>query len=203
LKNKEDKFQTTMIGTSLAEYIFIRACIVFLHGIAPTSVLITIWLLLHQFLPQSIPCYRIPFPIKVWLVAEAVFFTAVFLPLRYHLQRSAIYHEPMSQEQREMLFRYCNSCVANPESYLCRWLMATKSDHIKREDVKDFIRWAFFHPRLEQEQHDPEVEAYTRHMEKLLGRELPSGKGNVKGLGQLLNEIDALHRSLLWYTVTT
>lgn len=188
-----------MIGTSLAEYMFIRACILFLHNIAPTGVIFTTWLLLRPFLPQSIQCYRIPFPIEVWLVAEAVFFTGVFLPLRYSLQRSAIYHEPMSQEQRERLFRYCKSNLGDPEKYFSRWLMVTKNDHIKRENVSDFIRWAFFHPQVQE--HEPEVEAYTRDMEKLLGRELPSGKNNVKGLGPKLNEVDALHRSLLWYTV--
>lgn len=63
-----------------------------------------------------------------------------------------------------------------------------------------FIRWAFFHPEQVQEL-ELEVEAYTRDVEKLLGRELLSGKNNVKGLGPMLNEVDGLHRSLLWYTV--
>jgi pimeloyl-ACP methyl ester carboxylesterase len=190
-----------MIGTSPAEYIFIRACILFLHNIAPASVLHCVQLLLRPFLPLSIRCYRIPFPIEVWLVAEAVFFTVVFLPLRYRLQRSAIYHEPMSKEGRERLFRCCNSNVADPEKYLRRWLMVAKSEHIKHENVKDFIRWAFFHTGQAQEQHEPEVEAYTRDIEKLFGLKLPPGRANVKSLGQLLQEVGGLHRSLLWYTV--
>jgi hypothetical protein len=190
-----------MIGTSPAEYIFIRACILFLHNIIPVSVLITIRLLFRPFLPQSVRCYHIPLLVEAWLVAEAVFFTVVFLPLQYRLQRSAIYHEPMSQEQREKLFRYCNKNVVDPEKYLSRWLMVAEGGHIKRENVKDFIRWAFFHPVQALEQHEPEVEAYTRDTEKLFGRELPLGKDNVKNLGRMLNEVDALHRSLLWYTV--
>jgi hypothetical protein len=190
-----------MIGTSTAEYIFIRACILFLHNIAPGGVLVAIRLLLHPYLPQSIRCYHIPFPIEAWLVAEAVFFTVVFLPLQYRLRRSTIYSEPLSQEERDRLFRYCNSNVADLEEYLRRWLMIAKDGHIKRENVKDFIRWAFFHTEQVQEQHEPQVEAYTRETEKLFGRELPPGRDNAKGLGQMLNEGDGLHRSLLWYTV--
>lgn len=190
-----------MIGTSTAEYIFIRACILFLHNIAPASVLYCIQLILWPFLPVSVRCFRIPFPIEIWLVAEALFYTAVFLPLRYRLQRSAIHHEPMSKEERERLFRCCNSNVPDPESYLSRWLMVSNDAPIKRQNVKDFIRWAFFGTGPTQEQHELELEAYTRETEKLFGKELPPGKDNVKGLGQVLNEVDALHRSLLWYTV--
>lgn len=189
-----------MIGTSLLEYMFIRVCILFLHSIAPASVLFTAWLLLRPFLPQSLQCDRLPFPIEAWLVAEAVFFLGVFLPLRYSLQRSAIYHEPMSDEQRERLFRYCMSNVGDPDRFCCRWLMVRENGHIRRENVKDFIRWAFFSPEQVQE-YEPEVEAYMRHMEKMLGRELPSGKTDAEGLGPMLHEVDALHRSLLWYTV--
>lgn len=189
-----------MIGTSRLEYLFIRACILFLHNIASVSVLFTIWLLLRPFLPQSIQCDRIFFPIQVWLVAEAIFFIGISIPLRYSLERSAIHHDPMSQEQRERLVRYCMSNLGNPEKFFSRWLMVTHKDHIKRENVKDFIRWAFFHPEQVQEL-ELEVEAYMRDVEKLLGKELPSGKTDAKGLGPMLHEVDAFHRSLLWYTV--
>lgn len=92
------------------------------------------------------------------------------------------------------------SNLGDPGKFFNRWLMVTQNDHVKRENVKDFIRWAFFHPEQVQEL-EPEVEAYIRDMEKLLGKELPSGKTNAKGLGPMLHEVDPLHRSLLWYTV--
>jgi hypothetical protein len=195
------KIQAAMIGSSTAEYIFIRACILFLHNIAPVGVLVTIRLLFLPYFPQSIRHYSIPFPIEAWLVAEALFFAVIFLPLRFHLQRSTIYSEPLSQEERDRLFRYCNSNVADLEEYLRRWLMIKKDGQIKRGNVKDFIRWAFFHSEMVQEQHEAEVEVYTRETEKLLGRDLPPGRDKTKGLGQMLNEFDGFHRSLLWYTV--
>jgi hypothetical protein len=83
--------------------------------------------------------------------------------------------------------------------------MVSEADCIKRDNVKDFIRWAFFGPvymRGQDRQNEEEIEAYTAETEKLIGRKLPPGRMNVKGLGQLLNEADSSHRSLLWYTVS-
>ncbi|GFN11750.1 uncharacterized protein AtWU_01547 [Aspergillus tubingensis] len=154
-----------MIGTSPAEYFFMRICILFLHNIAPISALYCIQLLLAQFFHLPTYVEIIPYPIQIWLTAEAIFFTAVFVPVKYALDRSPIYH--------------------------------------RRDNVKDFIRWAFFTPGYVQErdqQNEGEVETYVTEIEKLTGRELPPGRMDVKSLGQLLNEAGGSHRSLLWYT---
>lgn len=190
-----------MIGTSPAEYIFIRACILFLHNIVPASLLCCVQLILQPILPPFLHGYRLPFAIEIWLIAEAVFFTLVFLPIRYRLQQSPIHHEPMSNEERQRLFRYCKSHMSNPERFLTGWCMLSKSEHIKRENLKDFIRWAFFHPEQSEEHHEPEVEAYANDIETLFGLKLQPGRANVKSLGKLLQEVGGLHRSLLWYTV--
>jgi hypothetical protein len=194
-----------MIGTSTAEYFFIRMCIVFLHNITPISILYSIHLLAVHFF--HLPTYlgRVSYPIQIWLTAEAVFFTTVFLPLKYALHRSPICHRPLSTECRDKLFRSCNTNVPNLEKHLSRWLMVAGTESIKRDNVKDFIRWSFFGPAytLEQAQQDEgDIESYTAEIEKLIGRKLPPGRMDVKGLGQLLDEADGLHRSLLWYTVS-
>jgi hypothetical protein len=83
--------------------------------------------------------------------------------------------------------------------------MVSEATCIKRDNVKDFIRWAFFRPgytREQDQQNEGEIEAYTTEIEKLIGRKLSPGRMNVKGLGQLLNEAGGSHRSLLWYTVS-
>ena len=38
-------------------------------------------------------------------------------------------------------------------------------------------------------------------MEKLLGRDIPPGKGDAKSLRLIVDKVDCLHRSLLWYFV--
>lgn len=79
--------------------------------------------------------------------------------------------------------------------------MAPETGQIKRENVKDWLRWAFFGAGQTQELDEEEIETFTRDTEKLLGRELPPGRSNTKNVGRMLNEARGLHRSLLWYTV--
>jgi hypothetical protein len=146
-----------------------------------------------------------PYAIHVWLTTEAVFVATVFMPLKYALHRSPVCNRSIPAEYRERLFRACNANVPNVEKYLNRWLMVSEADCIKRDNVKDFIRWAFFEPgytREQDRQNEEEIETYTTETEKLIGRKLSPGRLDVKGLGQLLNEAGGSHRSLLWYTVS-
>ncbi|KAJ5976545.1 hypothetical protein N7481_010252 [Penicillium waksmanii] len=192
-----------MIGTSTIEYLFIRICILFLRNIVPISVLYSIHLLTNQclHLPFCLECT--PHPIHVWLTAEAAFFATVFIPLKYALHHSPICNRSLPAECRKRLFQTCNANVPNVEKYLSRWLMVSEAEYIKRDNVKDFIRWAFFRPGCTEEQdpqNEAEVEAYTAETEKLIGRKLSLGRTDVKGLGRLLNEAGGSPRSLLWYT---
>jgi hypothetical protein len=194
-----------MIGTSTVEYIFIRICILFLHNIVPVSVSYSILLLMNQSFHLSFCLEHTPYAIHIWLTTEAVFFATFIMPLRYAIQHSPVYNRSIPAKYRERLFRACNATVPNLEKYLSRWLMVSEADCIKRDNVKDFIRWAFFGPacvRGQDRQNEEEIEAYTAETEKLIGRKLSPGWVNVKGLGQLLNEADSSHRSLLWYTVS-
>jgi hypothetical protein len=193
-----------MIGTSIAEYLFIRICILFLHNIAPISTLYSVHLVVVQLLDLPIYLGRIPYPLHIWLIAETLFFIIVFIPLKYALQYSPIYHRSLSAELREKLFRSCNANVPHLEKYLSQWLMVSEVEHIKRDNVKDFIRWAFFKPgytHILDQQSEREVDNYTAELEQLMGRKLSPGRMDVKGLGRLLNEAGGSHRSLLWYTV--
>lgn len=190
-----------MIGTSGAEYIFIRTCIIFLHNVAPVSLLYCVHLLLYLFLSPSFHIYRCPLAIEIWLIAEAVFYIVVFLPQRYHHQRSAIYQHQMSRDERQTLFSRCYNNIADPERFLSRWLMVPEAGQIKRENVKDWIRWAFFGVGQTQGHDEEEIEAFTKDTEKLLGRKFSPGRSDAKNVGRILNETEGLRRSLLWYTV--
>ena len=85
-----------MIGTSTIEYIILRAYILFLYNIAPTSLLYSTPFLVSFLLDQNPYAYRLPFLIEVWLLSEAAFYTIVFLPYKSYLQRAAIHPEPLS-----------------------------------------------------------------------------------------------------------
>jgi hypothetical protein len=74
--------------------------------------------------------------------------------LKRALHNSAIYYISISAVDREKLFRRCNETVLDFEKYLSCWLMVLKVEHIKRDNVKDFIRWAFFNPEYTEEQQE-------------------------------------------------
>ncbi|KAF5866534.1 hypothetical protein ETB97_011419 [Aspergillus alliaceus] len=75
------------------------------------------------------------------------------------------------------------SNVTEPEVYLQRWFNNAKREEIKRDNLKDFIRWAFFNDNQTDGQTE-EIEIYTAQMEKLLKRELPLGKGSAEHMGR-------------------
>ena len=93
--------------------------------------------------------------------------------------------------------------MKDPEKYLSQWFLGAKEENIKRENVKEFVRWAFLNAgQAENEDGDEgEVEGYVEAMGKLLGRDIPAGKGSAKSLRLTVDKVDCLHRSLLWYLV--
>jgi transcription elongation factor SPT5 len=117
-------------------------------------------------------------------VAEAAFFTIFFLPYKCHLQHPTIHPKLQSRDERAKLFRPCNDTVEDPEKYLSQWSYGAEAGHIKRENVEEFIVWAFLNAGQAQtnDEDEGEVERYVGVMEQLLGRDIPSGKGSAKSL---------------------
>ncbi len=185
-----------MIGTSWWEYLFIRSCIVFLHFIAPISVLYTVSRLV--ILPSS---SFIPTILEFWTTAETLFFVLFYMPRYYVLQHQATHPPSLSREERRVLFQKCHDSVKDPESYLRKWFKNAPSSQVRRENVKEFFCWAFLNKSTFGLLEDEELEEYTSEMERILGRSLPPGKGNAISLRLTLDKVEMLHRSLLWYLV--
>lgn len=191
-----------MIGKSTPEYVFIRGSILFLHNIAPVSVLYCILLVFSQSILPGLQLDRVPLPIQIWLAAEAIFFSIIFLPHKYFLSRSTIDIEPIAETERDELFRRCSMNIPEMERFLKGWFVVSEIDEIRRDNVKDFIRWAFFNNLPGGRETEDDIESYTRQLEALQGRRFPPGKNSsLEHLGQRLERTDGLHRSLLWYLV--
>jgi hypothetical protein len=187
-----------MIGTSLWDYVFIRSCIFVLHSITPLCILYSLVdLLVH---PRRLR--GVPWILHVWITLETLFYLLVFLPLEFHLQRAATHPQPLSRESRRELFRRCYESIPDPERYLQRWFMGAQLSDIKRENLKEFLRWAYLNKREVDPADDEELEEYIGGMEKLLGRSIQPGRGSAKCLRLTLEKIDMLHRSLVWYLVS-
>ncbi|KAL8366263.1 hypothetical protein RB595_004842 [Gaeumannomyces hyphopodioides] len=182
-----------MALTSLWDYIFIRTSIFLLHLVAPLSIFYSLarWLVY--------PLFHIPQILEIWLALEAVFYLVVYLPLSLHLQTATTHPTPLCRRDRRKLFRRCHDNIPDPEHYLMKWFRDAPAAEIKRENVKDFFRWAFLNTGDHDPETDLELEEYASEMEKMLGRKFEPGRGNAKCLRLTLDKVEMLHRSLTWY----
>jgi hypothetical protein len=183
-----------MIGTSTLEYAFIRTCITGLRTITPLSILYCVSLL---FLPR-----RPPLIIGAWPMAETAFYFLVFLPRRWILQRPAVHPYPIPQLERKELFNRCIEHIPDPEQYLVKWFKDAPLLEIKRENVKEFYRWAFLNTGVFDPIDEVELEEYVKKFEECSGRKIEPGLGSAKCLRLTLDKVDMAHRSLAWYLVS-
>ena len=189
-----------MIGTSRAEYVFIRLCILVLHYLAPLCSLYCFYAVAVYGCKSTL--FRLPLVVEVYAAAEALFFLLICLPYCYYLQRDAVHPPPPSKEERQILFNLCHYNVTEPEVYLQKWFEGANKSDIKRDNVKEWFTWAFFNRGGPPADDDVELEEYIFALEKLLGRTLDPGRGKAKALRLTLDRIHMLHRSLTWYTVS-
>jgi len=120
-----------MIGTSLPEYVFIRACILFLHHVAPACALYCMILIILY--PAG---YRIPLLLELWAIVESLFLLLVYYPRNLSLQHAASHPQIASKVERGKLFQQCSDTIDDPEHYLSLWHRGAPAAEIKRENVK-------------------------------------------------------------------
>ena len=185
-----------MVSKTLYDYIFIRTSILLLHSVAPLS---TFYSFARAFVRFPI---HIPRILEAWLALEAFFYIFVYFPLNLYLQRAAPHPLSVCREDRRTLFKRCHRNVPDSEQYLSKWFRHAPAAEIKRENVKDFFRWAFLNTAEHDPAHDEELDEYLEDMEKMLGRKLEPGRGSAKCLRLSVDKVEMLHRSLTWYLVS-
>ena len=194
-----------MIGTSTSEYLFIQACIYFLHYIAPLSAFYCIiFFALHPW------GYRIPIWLEVWAVAETAFLLLLYFPRKVILQRAAFHPEALPRDKRKGLFQLCLHTVKDPEHYLKYWFREASFSDIKRENVKgkflayfalrlltglELFCWAFLNKATWGPEDNDELEDYADKTESLLGRKLEPGRGKAVSLRITVDEVRTMYRS--------
>ena len=186
-----------MIDHSLPRYIFIRACIFSLRAIPAVSCLYSAALI---FKPSLFS--QVPFPVSLYLVAEAAFAALVYLPLKQRLSNSpAKYPDPLLRQDREELFDKCNESTPDPEHWLRKWCLDAPLQDIKRENLKEWLAWGFFSSDRVHPADEVELDEYVVKSEKMLERRLAEGRGKGKSLRLTVDKVDMLQRPLLWYCV--
>ena len=185
-----------MIGQSPIAYVFIRSFILFLQSVAPLSIIY--WSLRLTVLPDS---RRISVSLEFLTAAEASFYFLVFLPKTYLLQKPTAHPPVPSRPKRRELFRKCLDTVPDIRKFVK--LGSNEPLHrIKRDNVKEWLCWAFLNKGAWNTTEDEELDEYLREIESLLGEELPSGRGQVQSLRITLDKFKTLHRPIIWYIVS-
>ncbi|KAF5691086.1 hypothetical protein FDENT_3598 [Fusarium denticulatum] len=193
-----------MIGTSFGEWVFIRLSIAFFRY----TPLIYIFLIL--FLPLIQPV-SVVFPfvcvLLAALLAEVVFYLFIYRPYLQRLKRDADHPPALSRQDRNALFERCFGNVPSLEIYLRWWFLDADPKEIRRENVREFMLWAFFERGDgsglvdDEEAVEEEVEHYLSLVEQRLGRKFEEGRGNVKSLRLTIDGITTTYRSLVWYII--
>ena len=186
-----------MVGTSVWDYVFIRGCIFVLHLIAPLSIIYS-----AASLCIHLP-FRLPRLLEAWVAFEAMFYLFFYIPRKAYLQNPTSHPTTVCREDRRKLFQRCQENIPDPNQYLAKWFLDAPTAEIKRENVKDFFRWAFLNTADSDPAYDMELEEYVGDMEKMLGRKLEPGRGRAKCLRLSIDKVDMLHRSLIWYFVSS
>lgn len=170
-----------------------RTCIIGLRAITPISILYCAVRFLH------LVDYRAPVILELWAISETLFYLLFYIPRKRQLQEPAVHPPLPSREQRRLLFQKCSSNVPDHARYLRGWFMGAPLSEIKRDNLKEFLAWAFFNTGDVNAIDPDELDEYVGDVEKSLGREIDSGRGNARCLRLTLDKVDMSHRSLVWY----
>lgn len=193
-----------MIGTSTAEWVFIRISIVAFRFMPLFYAIgIAVQYSRHGASAWSLAPTWILYGL---LIAEAVFYVFAWRPFQTRLKLPADHPDPLSRVERQELFDKCLVNTPSMESYLRGWFLGANLSDIRRENVREFLLWGFFDMDVTEVDHDAhaidkEIDGYISKIEKGLGKSLPQGRGPAKSLRLTLDGAETAYRGLAWYTV--
>jgi pimeloyl-ACP methyl ester carboxylesterase len=177
--------------------------------------LITAKAALHAYEPPG-RAYSISVSILTGLlVSELAFYIIKYVPHLRRLEREAQHPAPLTRQQRLDLFEKCAANIPDADSYVRLWFHGAELKDIKRDNVAEFILWAFFDrdgiegngpipgPGPEDDDITAELEYYISRTEDLLGTKLALGRGSATCLRLTIDKVQQSYRSLLWYLIVS
>jgi pimeloyl-ACP methyl ester carboxylesterase len=195
-----------MIGTSLGELVGIRISIIPFRYM---PFLYVVFLLYNVLVRGESPWDGLAtFIVTALLVAECLFFLLIYTPHKRRLRYAANHPAPMLQSDRRHLFNKCMTNTPHLAEYLRWWFLGSDLRDIHRDNLREFLLWAFFDTELEQNNPEivnqdvwDEINEYVVWIEERLGHPLPEGRGPAKSLRLTFDQISTTYRCLLWYMV--
>lgn len=220
-----------IIGDSLRELVFIRIAIFLLHYSIPVGLALLValqcttgvisWWLWPGAEPGPSSLSRLLAATVAAIVAlDSAFALAVYLPYKRRAERrTALYPPTLSPDQRRKLFDACFDNIPDCEAYLRGWFLGADMRDIRRDNVHEFLTWAFFDrdssaasltgaydPPLDQEE-EAELQGYLNEIDSRLraassdGVGLLPGHGPARSLRLSIDEVHMRFRSFIWYLI--
>lgn len=180
----------------VALHLFVRGAILLLRLVAPACFVYVGYVTVNGHLDE------------IWLralyfyaIIETAFFFCIFWPLRNHLQDPATHPEQLSKEDRDLLLKRCSDTITDPEVYLQNWFHGSALGQIRRENLKEFLLWAFWGTTNADDVSKEELDDCVTSLESTFGQRIVPGRGTAKSLRVTMDEVGAIHRPLIWYMV--
>ncbi|OTB02966.1 hypothetical protein M426DRAFT_61308 [Hypoxylon sp. CI-4A] len=196
-----------MIGTSTPEYVLIRICIFAVQYTTPLCIACLALLAAYHRGdqgPSALSSHPLVSAVLLgYCLLDALYAVFLYLPHLRRLKEEARHPPPLTPSQRSALFHRCFDNVPETRRYLQMWFLGADESEIRRDNVRDFILWAFFdrRPGTESPEDDAELEGYLEEIERRLGHKLEPGRGKAEGLRLTLDEVETRYRSVAWYLV--
>lgn len=161
-------------------------------------IFIRFWIFALQYAPVFYILLPPPFSIFA-LLTELFYYLFIYRRFKARLAEPA-QHPPDTREERQALFQRCLDNIPDPERYLSWWALGADIAQVKKENARDFLRWAFAD---RNDAGSPEVESelddYLAKTERLLGRPFPDGRGSAVPMKLTFDTIQTRYRTVLWY----
>ncbi|KAI2630203.1 hypothetical protein GGS26DRAFT_591497 [Hypomontagnella submonticulosa] len=191
-----------MIGTSIPEYIFIRICIFLVQYTTPLCIAcLALLAAVHGWVAAL--SHPLGVALLAYSIADVLYAVFVYIPRNHRLKEEANHPPPLTPDERRALFQRCFANVPDPRRYLQMWFLGADESEIRRDNVRNFLLWAFFDrwPGKETPEEDAELDEYIDTIERVTGRRLEPGRGKADGLRLSLDSVETRYRSVVWYLV--
>jgi pimeloyl-ACP methyl ester carboxylesterase len=186
-----------MLPSSRGTLIFSRVFAWYFQAIAPLSIT---YCTVAAF--GLLPFNRLPRALEVWLLAESLFYVLVYLPMAAAVHGTAMKVSGTDRTERRDLFNKCITTITDPVRYVSLWHRGAPIETIGRENVKEWICWAFMDQGTWGPDEDEELEGYVDALENLFPDGMKFRPGRTPGIKTLrfsLDPVNISHKPLLFY----
>ncbi|TEA12995.1 hypothetical protein C8034_v005508 [Colletotrichum sidae] len=192
-----------MLNRTVHELVFIRVWILLMrYPIIPYISILTACYLGANHSQSPGQWTTTAWVVSGMVLVELLYVLFIWLPYTRRLKEPAEHPPPSSPADRRALFERCMGTVPNYEGYLRMWFLGAEASEIRRDNVREFLLWAFFDVEEGSdggEDYSVEVDEYISYIEAGMGTPFEQGRGRAKCLRLTVDSVEPTYRTVWWY----